>query len=73
MMENVSSSEKVARILNPEWIEDGILMHEAFMLRDGETYISVNRPSVDSYDKDVTDFVNISHMRVSLRVLIIKT
>lgn len=57
-METVSSSEKVARILNPEWIEDGILMHEAFMLRDGETYISVNRPSVDSYDKDVTDFIN---------------
>ncbi len=50
--------EDVARIINPEWIEDGELMHEAFMLNVGETYISVNRPSINSYVDDVTDFIN---------------
>ena len=50
--------EDVARILSPEWIEDGELMHEAFMLNVGETYISVNRPSINSYVDDVTDFIN---------------
>ena len=57
MNQMIPSSEKVARILNPEWIQDGVLMHEAYHLRVGETYISVNRPSVSSYDNDVSDFV----------------
>ena len=54
---SVLPTENVARILSPEWIEDGELMHEAFMLNVDETYLSVNRPSVDSYTNDVFDFI----------------
>ena len=59
-MENVnsiSSSEQVARILSNDWIVDGKLLSLAFTLRDRETYISVNRPSIETYDADVTSFV----------------
>ena len=56
-MNEVISSEEIARIINPEWIEEGILLNDAFALRRGETYISVNRPSIDSYDDDISDFV----------------
>ena len=53
----IQQTENVARILNPDWIEDGVLMHEAFMLNIGESYISVNRPVIDSYADDVVDFI----------------
>lgn len=55
--EIVSQTEDVARILNPDWIEDGVLMHEAFALNVGESYVSVNRPLVESYADDVADFI----------------
>ena len=53
----IQQTENVACILNPDWIEDGVLMHEAFMLNVGESYISVNRPVIDSYADDVADFI----------------
>ena len=46
------------RILHPEWIEDGVLLHEAFMLNIGETYLSVNRPAVESFTEDVAGFLD---------------
>ena len=59
MAENVmvDSSEQVARILSKEWFVDNQLMNIAFTLLEGETYISVNRPAIDSYDSDVAAFV----------------
>ena len=53
----VGSSEKVARILSTEWFVDGQLMNVAFTLLEGETYISVNRPAISTYDSDVAVFV----------------
>ena len=53
----VDSSEKVARILSTEWLVDGQLMNIAFTLLEGETYISVNRPLISTYDSDVAGFV----------------
>ena len=53
----VDSSEKVARILSTEWFVDGHLMNIAYTLLEGETYISVNRPVINTYDSDVAGFV----------------
>ncbi len=53
----VSNEENLVRILHKDWIVDGVLQTNAFALRNGETYISVNRPSVDSFSTDVIDFV----------------
>ena len=53
----VDSSEKVARILSTEWLVDGQLMNLAYTLLEGETYISVNRPLISTYDSDVAGFV----------------
>lgn len=49
----VPNSEDVARILSTEWIVDGKLSNVAFTLRPHETYISVNRPAISSYNNDV--------------------
>lgn len=57
MASEISNSENVARILSRDWFEDGFLLHTAFALKQGETYISVNRPAIDSYNKDVMNFV----------------
>ncbi len=53
----IPNTEKVARILAKNWIVDGTILQMAFTLRDKETYISVNRPAVASYDLDVKSFV----------------
>ena len=53
----VDNEESVARILSNGWVVNGILQHTAFMLREGETYISVNRPAVNSYNTDAAKFV----------------
>ena len=53
----IADSENVARILHRNWAIDGILQHYAFVLRRNETYISVNRLAVSSYDDDVASFV----------------
>lgn len=54
----VESSENVARILSSEWIVDGELQQSAFTLSPNETYLSVNRTSIDSYEDDVRNFVS---------------
>ena len=54
----ISDEESVARILHNDWFVGGRLQLGAFTLRPRETYISVNRPSVNSFLADVTDFVN---------------
>ena len=53
----VSDEENVVRILSNGWVVDGVLQQTAFTLRDGETYISVNRPAVSSFASDVALFV----------------
>ncbi len=55
---HISETESVVRILHPDWIEDGILLHEAFLLNVGETYLSVNRPAVETFSEDVTSFLS---------------
>ena len=54
----ISAEESVARILHNDWFVGGRLQLGAFTLRPRETYIFVNRPSVNSFLADVTDFVN---------------
>jgi len=56
--EHVSSEETIVRLLNREWIVNGTLVQTAFQLRNGETYLSVNRPAVESYEADVASFVD---------------
>ena len=55
---SVDNNETVVRILHKEWVIDGQLQITAFALRQGESYISVNRPAVDTFLSDVTDFVS---------------
>ena len=50
MEQSILDSETVARILKRDWFDDGKLMHVAFALRNGETYISVNRLAIASYN-----------------------
>ena len=45
-------------MLNRIWIVEGGLQPAAFVLNAGETYLSVNRPAVASYDSDVDDFIS---------------
>ena len=56
--EQISSSEQVVRLLNRIWIVEGELQPAAFVLNAGETYLSVNRPAVASYESDVDDFIS---------------
>lgn len=53
----VSSDENVARLISSEWMLEGILQPVAFTLDVNESYLSVNRPAVESYDTDVASFV----------------
>jgi hypothetical protein len=53
----VGSNENVVRILSKDWVANGIVQQTAFTLRDDETYISVNRPTVASYITDVASFI----------------
>ena len=55
---SVDNSETVVRILHNEWIVDGQLQITAFALRQGESYLSVNRPAIDTFLSDVSDFVS---------------
>ena len=56
----ISSEESVVRLLSKEWFVKGVLQHTAFKLTNGETYLSVNRPAIDSFSEDVKAFV-VSH------------
>lgn len=53
----VEDIERVARIVNQEWIVDGVLQVNTFALAYGETYLSVNRPAIETFASDVSDFV----------------
>ena len=53
----VDDSEQVARIVSKEWMIEGVLMPQAFEFAPRETYLSVNRPCVDTYKEDVSQFV----------------
>lgn len=53
----IPSEENVARILSKEWFVKDKLLSVAFALDAGETYLSVNRPAVETYDNDVSAFV----------------
>ena len=55
---SVDNNETVVRILHKDWVVDGQLQITAFALRQGESYISVNRPSIDTFPSDVPDFVS---------------
>lgn len=57
-MQTVADNENVARILSKRWVVEGVILHMAFTLRENETYISVNRPSIQSYQDDVCSFVS---------------
>ncbi len=54
----IPSSENVARLLSSDWVVEGELQHTAFMLKAGETYISVNRPAIDTFQHDVASFLS---------------
>lgn len=54
----ISSSENVARILSSDWVVGGEIQHTAFMLKTNETYISVNRPAIETFNNDVAAFIS---------------
>jgi hypothetical protein len=54
----IDNSESIVRILHKEWVVDGHLQITAFALRQGESYISVNRPAIDTFLSEVSDFVS---------------
>lgn len=54
----VADDEQVARIVSHEWVIDGELQLAAFALAPRETYLSVNRLVVETYDEDVLQFVS---------------
>ena len=73
----ISSEENVARLVSAEWMQEGVLQPVAFTLDEGESYLSVNRTAVDSYDADVLSFIEthpiyrvngISYFRAMLQV-----
>ena len=54
----ISSAEQVVRLLNRIWIVEGELQPAAFVLNAGETYLSVNRPAIATYESDIDDFIS---------------
>ena len=79
----VADEEQVARLVSQEWVVDGVLQVAAFVQAPRETYLSVNRLSIDSYSEDVRQFVKAhpkyynatdkSYMRALLDVAGIRT
>ena len=55
---SIDNNETVVRILHKEWVVDGQLQITAFALRRGESYISVNRPAINTFLSDVSDFIS---------------
>jgi hypothetical protein len=53
----VADEEQVARLVSQEWVVDGVLQVAAFVQAPRETYLSVNRLSIDSYSEDVRHFI----------------
>ena len=56
--QSILDSESIVRIIRREWLVDGVLQQSAFTLKPQETYLSVNRPAVDTFDTDVQSFVS---------------
>lgn len=56
-LHHIDSEEAIARLVHQEWIVNGVLQQTAFVLRNGETYLSVNRPAVETYEADVASFI----------------
>ena len=56
---SIDLEENVARLLCNEWVDDGYISVDAFALAPKETYLSVNRPAVDTFNDDVKKFVTI--------------
>ncbi len=54
----IGQEEEIARILCTEWVISGKLQLNAFALRLGESYLSVNRLIVESCSSDIYDFVS---------------
>ena len=57
-LDTIGQEEEIARILHREWVADGNLQLNAFALRPGESYLSVNRLIVESCSGDIYDFVS---------------
>ena len=55
---SVDNNETVVRILHKDWVVDGQLQVTAFALSQGESYVSVNRPAIETFLSDVSDFVS---------------
>lgn len=53
----ISGDETVVRVLHRDWFVDDELQIFAFALRQNETYISVNRPIIESFNDDISDFI----------------
>ena len=53
----VPSEEDVVRLVSSEWMVRGVLQPVAFTLNYGESYLSVNRPAVDTFKEDVSAFL----------------
>ena len=54
----IDQKEEIARVLHREWVVDEKLQLNAFALRSGESYLSVNRLAVESFSCDIHDFVS---------------
>ena len=54
----VGSEEQVARLLHRAWVVAGELQQNAFALKEDETYLSVNRMAIESFNEDVNDFLS---------------
>ncbi len=55
--EYIERSEDVVRLVNSKYVLDDVVSVEAFATSIGETYLSVNRPLVESFREDIKSFV----------------
>lgn len=54
----INLSEQIVRLLHRDWIVEGVLQATAFVLDNNETYLSVNRLSINSFQSDVAAFLS---------------
>ncbi|MBQ4405414.1 MAG: hypothetical protein II852_00225 [Bacteroidales bacterium] len=55
--EHIGRSESIVRLVNTKYVVEDVVSVEAFATSIGETYLSVNRPFVESFNDDVKSFV----------------
>ena len=58
-LDMIGQNEEIARILHRDWVVDYKLQLNAFALRPGESYLSVNRLAVESFPGDIHDFIGL--------------